>query len=239
MARAQAAIDTAIEAKTRRLMAAAAVEAERRELWERSRAPQHNGQKWDLPPLQRWEAPRPAEPPQLVSGALRITKRTQKRWESDHTRLIFTPIDNTVRGLMGKRAAASAKARKAAQKFAATPLLAPPIELSPRAMKLGASAAAEMTLPSPRVLTAVQPQPPVSMPQSLPLNLRLAPVYKADPPKASPCPPPLSARASTEKAGRAFVLWSPRGAFEAVAASRPMTPLYSIGDDSSETSLAW
>ena len=246
-ARAQAAIDAATEAKARRLLEAAAAEAERKELWERSRAPQHNGQRWELPPLQRWEMPQPAEPPKLVSGALRITRRTHKLWVSDHTRLIFTPIDNTVRGLMSKRAAASA--RKAAQKSAAAELsaaaalLAPPAELSPRAFQLGAAAAAaELALPdSPRVLSAITP--PVSMPQPLPLNLRLAPVYSADPPKASPRRGPMSARrASAERMGGAFVLWSPRGAFELPpefgTASRPMTPLYSIGDTSSDSSMA-
>jgi len=87
-------LETAAEQSTKQKAAAEAREQEQAALWVRSRAAQAGGQRFSLPPLQRWEAPRSFEPPPLISAGMRITIPSMKHWVEDHTRQISVPIDN-------------------------------------------------------------------------------------------------------------------------------------------------
>ena len=86
MARTRAAIASAAAAAAARETAAKDALVERVERWTQSHSTQVNGQRWDRPPLQRWEVPKPLEKPTPHLGPTTITKASADLWRGDVTR---------------------------------------------------------------------------------------------------------------------------------------------------------
>ena len=79
-----------------RMVVADIKETTRVQRYKESLKPQVKGQKWNLPPLQRWEAPKEVETrrPGIQAGpgiSARITVKSWGRWKEDHTKLLTFP----------------------------------------------------------------------------------------------------------------------------------------------------
>lgn len=207
--RARAAND-AIAVQARRSMEAAAEQRAKRDhekservreqmaLWLASRAPQKDGQRFALPPLQRWESPPELAPPKFISAPMRITIPSIQEWVHDHTKPISVPVDNTVVGLsphMSRQASSVSVSPKAKR--------APADTSSPRARMSAASAAGHLDrlLKGEGLSSGSWEMPPIAPSPPKSLN---------DAPKAPRPPPPIKQQLEPYSKTAVDILVSPR-----------------------------